>query len=141
LISKQITVADHNNAETPAKAWVIGLAAWAIPGAGHFLQGRWLRGLILGAVVCGMFIIGLAFDGHLFVLSGSGGAALMSLPPMIADIGCGLLYVFCWLTGFGFVENAKSVTYEYGNTFLMVAGLLNYLLVLDAFDIAARRKD
>jgi hypothetical protein len=67
--------------------------------------------------------------------------ALMSVPPMIADIGCGLLYVFCWATGIGFVENAQSVTYEYGNTFLMVAGLLNYLVALDAFDIAVGRKD
>jgi len=32
------------------------------------------------------------------------------------------------------------VTYEYGNTFLLVAGLLNYLVMLDAFDIAAGRK-
>ena len=60
---------------------------------------------------------------------------------MIADMGCGLLYVFCWAAGVGFVENARSVTYEYGNTFLMVAGLLNYLVALDAFDIAAGRKD
>ena len=33
-----------------------------------------------------------------------------------------------------------AVTYEYGNTFLMTAGLLNALVILDAFDIAMGRK-
>ncbi len=33
-----------------------------------------------------------------------------------------------------------AVTYEYGNAFLIVAGLLNMLVVLDAWDIAVGRK-
>ena len=33
-----------------------------------------------------------------------------------------------------------ATTYEYGNTFLIVAGLLNFLVILDAFDIAMGRK-
>jgi hypothetical protein len=142
LSSKQIAITHDKNAATPARAWLVGLAAWAVPGAGHLLLGRWVRGLVLGGAVWAMFVIGFLFSGHLFAPGGEhGAAALMSVPPMIADIGCGLLYVFCWVTGTGFVENARSVTYEYGNTFLMVAGLLNYLLALDAFDIAAGRKD
>lgn len=97
---------------------------------------------MLGGIVWGMFIIGFLFGGHLFAMSGQeqGTAMLMQVPPMIANVGSGLLYVFCWLSGFGFAENARLVTYEYGNTFLLVAGLLNYLVMLDAFDIAVRRK-
>ena len=142
MASKQDVMTVDEDAETPASAWLIGLAAWAVPGTGHLLQGRWVRGLLLGGVVWGMFIIGFIFGGHLFAMTGKeqGSAMLMQIPPMIANVGSGLLYVFCWLSDYGFTENAKVVTYEYGNTFLLVAGLLNYLVMLDAFDIAVRRK-
>jgi len=33
-----------------------------------------------------------------------------------------------------------AITYEYGNAFVIVAGLLNMLVVLDAFDIGMGRK-
>ena len=126
--------------ETPRSAWLIGLAAWAVPGLGHILQGRWFRALLLGGAVWLMFLIGLSLGGHLFTVTDHGLAALVQLLPMSANIGAGLLYLFCWLTNTGFAEQAQRLTYEYGNTFLLVAGLLNYLAALDAFDIAAGRK-
>ena len=128
--------------ETPKRAWLIGLVAWAIPGAGHIIQRRWLRGALLGGAVWAMFLIGLWLGGHLYAVSGNehGLAALLQLLPMTANFGSGLLYVFCWVANIGFADKAQLVTYEYGNTFLLVAGLLNYLAMLDAFDIAAGRK-
>jgi hypothetical protein len=126
--------------ETPRIAWLIGLAAWAVPGLGHVLQRRWMRGLLLGGAVWVMFFLGLWLGGHLFTVTDNGLAALVQLLPMSANVGSGLLYLFCWLTNTGFAEQAQRVTYEYGNTFLLVAGLLNYLAALDAFDIAAGRK-
>jgi len=60
---------------------------------------------------------------------------------MSANVGAGLLYIFCWVMNTGFTEHAQLLTYEYGNTFLLVAGLLNYLAMLDAFDIASGRKE
>lgn len=126
-------------------AWLMGALAWFVPGAGHVAQGRWVRGLLIGGTVTAMFIIGLIFGGHLFPIwdnqGGAGGmSALLQVPPMIANLGTGLLYLICWVTGTGFVEQAKLETFEYGNTFLLVAGLLNYLGMLDAFDIAVGRK-
>lgn len=119
-----------------------GLAGWAIPGLGHLIQKKWGRAVLLGGVVWLMFILGLALGGHLFRVAGSdqGFGVLLQLLPMSANFGAGLLYVGCWLTNTGFAEQAQRVTYEYGNTFLLVAGLLNYLVALDAFDIAAGRK-
>ena len=70
-----------------------------------------------------------------------GVAALLQLLPMVANFGSGLLYLICWGANIGFVDKAQLMTYEYGNTFLLVAGLLNYLAMLDAFDIAAGRKE
>ena len=89
-----------------------------------------------------MFFTGLWLGGHLFRVTASdqGFAALLQLLPMAANVGAGLLYIFCWLTNTGFADHAQMVTYEYGNTFLLVAGLINYLAMLDAFDIAAGRK-
>jgi hypothetical protein len=88
-----------------------------------------------------MFFTGLLLGGHLYKVTDQGLAALVQLLPMSANVGSGLLYVFCWLTNTGFAEDAQRVTYEYGNTFLLVAGLLNYLAALDAFDLAAGRKE
>lgn len=129
-------------AETPRSAWLIGLIAWALPGVGHLLQRRWARGLLLGGAVWAMFLTGLSLGGHLFTVTSKdqGLSALLQLLPMMANAGAGLLYVVCWLSNTGFAENAQRMTYEYGNTFLLVAGLLNYLAMLDAFDIAAGRK-
>jgi hypothetical protein len=129
----------------PAHAWWMGIAGWFVPGAGHFLQGKWMRGLIISAVICGMFAIGLLFGGHLFGIGGheEGTSRLLQLPPMIANLGTGILYLVSWASNSGFsdaAEYAKLATFEYGNTFLLVAGLLNYLAMLDAFDIAAGRK-
>jgi hypothetical protein len=132
----------RGNLETPRIAWLFGLAAWAIPGAGHLLQRRWLRGALLGGAVWVMFLVGFWLGGHLYTVTGKeeGFGVLLQLLRMIADLGSGLLYVVCWLANVGFAENAQVMTYEYGNTFFLVAGLLNYLAMLDAFDIAAGRK-
>jgi hypothetical protein len=62
---------------------------------------------------------------------------------MIGNLGTGLLYIVCWQMGIGFAYDAQQAalpTFEYGWTFLIIAGLLNYLSMLDAFDIAAGRK-
>ena len=139
MVTREI---DRTAAKPSGQAWLLALGAWAVPGLGHLAQKKWARGLLLGGVVWIMFFVGLALGGHLFKVSGSdqGFSALLQLLPMSANFGAGLLYISCWLTNTGFVEQAQRVTYEYGNTFLLVAGLLNYLAMLDAFDIAAGRK-
>jgi len=126
-------------------AWLIGLAAWAVPGLGHLVQKRWARGLLLGGAVWSMFLIGFALGGHLFTIGGreQGLAVLVPGLWMVGDLGSGLLYIVAWTLNLGFLDTpqaAARVTFEYGNTFLVVAGLLNYLAMLDAFDIAAGRK-
>jgi len=141
LVAKQIQTTAR--AETPPIAWLIGVAAWAVPGLGHLVQRRWIRAVLLGGAVWAMFLTGLWLGGHLFAVAGKeqGLSALIQLLPMSANVGAGLLYIFCWVTNTGFTEHAQLLTHEYGNTFLLVAGLLNYLAMLDAFDIASGRKE
>src|SRR6266540_381275 len=129
----------------PARAWLMGLAGWLVPGLGHLLQGKWGRALLLGGAVWVCFISGFMMGGHLFRFDASeqGISSLLQIPPMVGDLGSGLLYIVCWVKGVGFSHEAQQAalpTFEYGWTFLLVAGLLNYLSMLDAFDIAAGRK-
>lgn len=137
--------AGYEGESAPARAWLMGSLGWLIPGLGHLLQGRWARALLLGGAVWACFLGGLWMGGHLFIVTGNeqGAAALLQVPPMIANLGSGLLYLVCWVRGVGFsddIAHAALPTFEYGNTFLLVAGLLNYLCMLDAFDISAGRK-
>jgi hypothetical protein len=145
----EVDLSKADNAQTietaPAKAWLMGIAGWLVPGLGHLLQGKWGRALLLGGAVWVCFISGFLMGGHLFKVDGSeqGLASLLQIPPMVGDLGTGLLYIACWLLGLGFSyppQQAALPTFEYGWTFLLVAGLLNYLAMLDAFDIAAGRK-
>jgi len=128
----------------PGSAWLTGAAAWFIPGLGHLLQQKWWRAMLMGSAVWLSFFIGLAMGGHMFDLNApEGSSQLLQAPPMIANLGTGALYIISWLLGYGFTDDpaqAARATYEYGNTFLLIAGLLNYLTMLDAFDIAAGRK-
>ena len=125
-------------------AWLTGAAAWFVPGLGHVLLKQWGRALLMGGAVWVCFFVGLAMGGHLFDLSSDGSSwVLLQVPPMIANLGAGVLYVVSWLLDYGFADDpaqAARATYEYGNTFLLIAGLLNYLTMLNAFDIAAGRK-
>ena len=142
-MSKEKTEASSER--PPPKAWLVGLAAWFVPGAGHLLQGNWVRAILLGGAVWTCFISGLWMGGHMFTWAGKeqGLSALLQIPPMIANLGTGMLYAVCWAVGVGFSDDpqlAARATFEYGNTFLLIAGLLNYLSMLDAFDISAGRK-
>jgi hypothetical protein len=112
------------------------LASWAIPGAGHLWLGRRAKGLLFLLALPLMFAIGLAVQGRLFPFDPS--TPLVFLAAW-ADLGIGVPYVIASLLGFGGGQ-VRAVTYEYGNAFLIVAGLLNVLVVLDAYDVALGRK-
>ena len=112
------------------------LAAWAIPGLGHLWQGRRTKGLIFLLALPLMFAIGLGIQGRLFPFELS--HPLVGLAA-VADIGIGIPYFIASALGFG-LGQVRAVTYEYGNAFVMTAGLLNFLVVIDAYDIALGRK-
>lgn len=112
------------------------VAAWAIPGAGHLWQGRRTKGLIFLVALPLMFAIGLGIEGRLFPFDFS--EPLVGLAAL-ADVGIGIPYFIASAIGAGAGE-VTAVTYEYGNAYLIVAGLLNLLVVIDAYDIALGRK-
>jgi hypothetical protein len=112
------------------------VAAWAVPGAGHLWLGRRNKGLLFLAALTLMFVIGLMVNGRLFPFDFS--EPLVGLAAF-ADLGIGLPYFIAAAFELG-AGQVRAVTYEYGNAFLIVAGLLNLLVVIDAYDIALGRK-
>lgn len=115
---------------------LVCLLAWLLPGAGHLWLGRRQKGIIFLVVLLLMFVVGLLLHGRLFPLAVSEPLVFLGA---IADRGIGLPYFLARLLDAG-NGTVIAVTYEYGNTFLMAAGLLNALVILDAFDIAMGRK-
>jgi hypothetical protein len=110
-----------------------GLLAWVWPGLGHVYLGRFGKGLVLMGSILALFVLGVLMDSRLQLHLGLEDP--LALLFSAAQMGVGAPYVLARLLGYeaGLV---KSPTYEYGNTFTAVAGLLNILVLLDALDTA-----
>jgi hypothetical protein len=128
------TAADR--VQSPTNTYLICAAAWLVPGAGHLWQGRIQKGLVFLVTLPLMFAVGLWLEGRLFPFQLA--EPLVGLAA-IADVGIGLPYFVAKAMGLG-DGRVTALTYEYANAFIIVAGLLNMLVVLDAFDVAQGRK-
>lgn len=115
---------------------LVCLAAWALPGAGHFWLGRRQKAMVFLPALIAMFATGLMLDGRIFPFELAEPLVFLEA---VANIGVGGPWLVARLMDAG-AGTVTAVTYEYGNAFLIVAGLLNYLVILDAFDIAMGRK-
>lgn len=126
----------------PVGAWAPVLAlSWLIPGAGHFFLKRTGRGVLLLVAVAGMFACGLMMRGAMFQpQSGDLLTMIINTGGFIGDICSGLLYLLSVWFGYNQPDVAGHV-HDYGTKFLVTAGLLNVLAMVDAFEIAAGRKD
>jgi hypothetical protein len=116
---------------------VLMLFAWLVPGLGHLLLGRRLRAAVFFSVIAIGFVLGLALDGEL-MLPHAGDP--LSYLATVASLGNGLLFFIARSLdlGRGVVTAPGN---EFGNTFLLTAGMMNLLLILDTHDIAVGKKD
>ncbi len=112
--------------------------AYFVPGAGHLYLGKRARAITFFVIVVLMFVIGLAIDGDLYTLSLSGGSLLRILASL-GSMGAGAMYFLAGVMGIH--GDITSITYEHGTAFTITAGLMNLLLMLDAFDISEGRKE
>jgi hypothetical protein len=117
-------------------AYLMCALAWAIPGAAHLWLGRRQKGIVFLITLPLMFLTGLWLQGRLFPFELT--QPLVALAAF-ANLGMGIPYLVARAMGSG-GGDVIAITYEYGNAFLIVAGLLNMLVVLDAFDVAQGRK-
>jgi hypothetical protein len=122
--------------QSSSTLYLICAVAWFIPGAGHLWLGRRQKGIVFLVSLSLMFAFGLWLEGRLFPFEVT--QPLVALAAL-ADLGIGLPYFVAKAMGVG-AGRVVAITYEYGNTFVIAAGLLNMLVVLDVFDIAKGRK-
>jgi hypothetical protein len=126
----------------PATKWfpVVALA-WLIPGGGHFLLKRPGRGALLAACVLAMFLLGLMMRGALFQpQTGDLLTTVIYWGGFLGNLMSGILYLMTSWLGYNQVDVAGHV-HDYGTKFLVAAGLLNVLAMVDAFEIATGKKD
>ena len=110
--------------------------AWLIPGAGHLIQKRWIRGFLLMGSVVSMFVLGLLMQGRVYQPNGGD---ILDILGFIGDIGAGGLYIASRFNEWGHVVVAHA-TADYGTKYIIVAGLLNFICVADAYHIAIGKK-
>lgn len=121
--------------------FLVGLISWFVPGAGHILQKRPIRGAVIAAVVWIMFAVAIASGGAHYPGFEFKDGALLYLLNIVAKLGNGLgALVSFIMAGTPSPQVAAAATFEYGGRFLEVAGLLNYLAAMDAVDISLGRK-
>jgi hypothetical protein len=126
----------------PINVWGPAVAlGWLIPGGGHFLLKRNGRALLLLFSVTSMFLCGLMMRGAMFQpQSGDLLTTLINTGGFIGDLCSGILYLLSVWLGYNQPDVAGAV-HDYGTKFLVTAGLLNILAMVDAFEIAAGRKN
>jgi hypothetical protein len=110
--------------------------AWLIPGAGHLIQKRWIRGLLIMASITIMFVLGLLMQGRVYQPNGGD---ILDILGFVGDVGAGGLYIVTRVQGWGHGAIAHA-TADYGTKFLIVAGLLNFICAADAYHIAIGKK-
>ena len=110
--------------------------AWLVPGAGHLVQKRWIRGLLLFISIVTLFLLGLAMQGRIYKANGGD---ILEILGFIGDVGAGGLYILSLMNDWGQGAIAFA-TADYGTKFMIVAGLLNFIAVADAYHIAIGKK-
>lgn len=111
------------------------LAGWLLPGAGHFVQRKWVRGSLLLVAIGGMFVLGIAMQGKLYTSAQN----ILEMLGLAGDLGSGLFYLISRQLGLG-ADSVQITTADYGTRFIVVAGLLNVIAAVDAHNLYTGRK-
>src|SRR5215469_5690488 len=123
-------------ATSNSMAIIAPIAGWLLPGLGHFIQRRWIRGLLLIVSVFIMFFAGLGMQGKVY---GFNTGDLLDILGFVGDIGSGLLYFIARAMDWG-AGNIQRAVADYGTKYIVVAGLLNIIAAVDAYHIAIGKK-
>ncbi len=111
------------------------IVGWLVPGGGHFLQGKWVRGTLLAISIVAMFVLGLAMQGKLYTSM----QEPLDMLGVAGDLCSGLLYLVSRAAGLG-AQPIQTTVADYGTKFIVVAGLLNIIAAVDAHNLRTGRK-
>jgi hypothetical protein len=112
------------------------VAGWLVPGAGHLLLGKWVRGTLIFASILCMYLLGLGMQGKIYVPNSGD---ILDILGFLGQIGMGMGYFLARLFGWG-ATSVLITLGDYGTKFLTVAGLLNIIAAVDAHSLANGRK-
>ena len=122
--------------KSPVAPILVLLAGWLVPGAGHFLLGKWVRGGLLLVSILAMFAIGISLQGKVYA---PGSSELLDILNFAGDVGAGALYFVARAMDLG-ASSVQTAVADYGSKFVVVAGLLNLICAVDAHSLATGRK-
>ncbi len=125
-----MTDSDRLTADEMLRLVIVGLAAWVVPGAGHFLIRERKRGVIIFVTITALFVSGL-WIGSIGVIDRVGSwpwyLGQMLFSPAVGILG-------------KIAQNGDYVCYgrplDTGQIYTGVAGLLNLLCILSAVYMA-----
>jgi hypothetical protein len=123
-------------AQKSSLPWLVLFAGWIVPGAGHFLLGKWVRGSLIFLSILAMFLLGLGLQGKIYVPNT---ADILDILGFLGQLGMGMGYFLARLFGWG-ASSVLITLGDYGTKFLTVAGLLNIIAAVDAHSLANGRK-
>lgn len=124
-------------AKTEFVAWGMAIAAWLVPGLGHALQRKWARALVYFLAVAALLAVGLVMHGTMFTSESAADA--FDFLGYLSNLGTGIFYFVMHSTAAA-AADAAHASGDYGTRFLATAGVLNLLCVVEAYEIARRRK-
>lgn len=110
---------------------------WLVPGLGHVIQKRWIRGILIAAAVFTLFLLGLAMQGKVY---SANTGDILDMLGFVGDLGAGGLYIVTKALdgGQGAIHRAVA---DYGTKYIIAAGLLNIISAIDAYHIAIGKKE
>ena len=117
-------------------AVMVLIAGWLVPGAGHFMLRKPIRGLLLFLSIVAMFAMGVALQGKIY---SPNTGDLLDMLGFVGQLGTGLLYVLARALSWG-APSVQIALADYGTKFIVCAGLLNIIAAVDAHSLANGRK-
>ena len=112
------------------------ILGWLVPGLGHAAQKKCVRAALFFGSILAMTAMGLAMGGKVYPFQTDNPLTVLAF---FADLGNGLFYGLARLLSWGPGELERA-TFEFGTAYIAGAGLLNFLVALDAYDIGAKKK-
>jgi hypothetical protein len=137
MANSQNAAAIKSTQQTNSMTMIAPVAAWLVPGLGHIIQKRYIRGVLLMAAIFTMFFAGLGMQGKVYSFNTGD---LLDILGFVGDIGVGALYFIAKIMDWG-VGNIHRAVADYGTKYIVVAGLLNIVAIVDAYHIAIGKKE
>jgi hypothetical protein len=137
MANSQNAAAINSTQQTNSMTMIAPVAAWLVPGLGHIIQKRYIRGVLLMAAIFTMFFAGLGMQGKVYSFNTGD---LLDILGFVGDIGVGALYFIAKIMDWG-IGNIHRAVADYGTKYIVVAGLLNIVAIVDAYHIAIGKKE